>query len=76
MNFSIIIPLYNKENAIKDTIESVLNQSNPNFEIVVVDDGSTDNSASVVAKFSDFRIRYIKKPNGGVSSARNYGVEH
>lgn len=61
MNFSIIIPLYNKENAIKDTIESVLKQTYPNFEIVVVDDGSTDRSASIVAQFSDVRIRYLKK---------------
>lgn len=76
MNFSIIIPLYNKENAIKDTIESVLKQTYPNFEIVVVDDGSTDRSASIVALFSDVRIRYLKKNNGGVSSARNYGIKH
>lgn len=61
MNFSIIIPLYNKENAIKDTIKSVLKQTYPNFEIVVVDDGSTDRSASIVAQFSDVRIRYLKK---------------
>ena len=75
MQFSIIIPLYNKEKSIKDTIESVLNQTNPNFELIVVDDGSTDKSAAVVATFSDKRIKYLKKTNGGVSSARNFGIK-
>ena len=73
--FSVIIPLYNKEKSIRSTIESVLNQTYPGFELIVVNDGSTDNSISVVKQFNDERIKLFDKANGGVSSARNYGVE-
>lgn len=72
---SVVIPLYNKDRNIKDTILSVLNQTYHNFELIVVDDGSTDNSANVVKSMSDKRVRYVYKENGGVSSARNRGVE-
>ncbi len=72
---SIIIPLYNKELSIGRTIESVLKQTYASFELIIVDDGSTDHSAAVVEKILDERIRLIKKSNGGVSSARNKGVE-
>lgn len=71
---SIIIPLYNKEKCISATIKSVLVQTYKDFELIVVDDGSTDGSAEVVKSFNDERIRYIQKVNGGVSSARNRGV--
>lgn len=71
---SVIIPLYNKENSIKNTIYSVLNQTYVNFELLIIDDGSTDNGADIVCTISDNRIRYIYKNNGGVSSARNKGV--
>lgn len=72
--FSVVIPLYNKEASVSRAIDSVLRQSFRDFEIVVVDDGSTDGGAAVVARFADDRIRLIRKPNGGVSSARNRGV--
>ena len=75
IEFSIIIPLYNKEISIKSTIESVLNQTYPNFELIIVNDGSTDNSLETVQKIDDPRIVIINKPNGGVSSARNRGIE-
>lgn len=71
---SVVIPLYNKEKSIKSTLESVLEQTYTDYEIVVVDDGSTDNSVNVVNEFSDCRIRLIRKVNGGVSSARNEGI--
>mgnify|MGYP003641904043 FL=1 len=71
---SIIIPLYNKSQSIEKTIFSVLSQSYKDFELLIVDDGSTDNSASVVNGIIDKRIRLIEKENGGVSSARNTGV--
>lgn len=72
---SIIIPLYNKEKYIKSVIESVLKQSFKDFEIIVVDDGSTDNSASIVEAINDDRIQLVTKWNGGVSAARNYGLK-
>lgn len=72
--YSVVIPLYNKEQSIKRTLESVLSQSFQAFEIVVIDDGSSDGSALSVASISDARIRLIKKNNGGVCSARNRGI--
>src|SRR5690606_29446795 len=72
--FSVVIPLYNKERSIKQTVQSVLDQTFTDFEIVIVNDGSTDNSLQVVENIDDQRIRIINKPNGGVSSARNKGI--
>ena len=72
---SVIIPLYNKEKAIKQTLESVLNQGDFVSEIIVVDDGSTDSSASIVRAFDNPKVKYFYKTNGGVSSARNYGLK-
>lgn len=73
---SIIVPLFNKEENIERTIKSVQNQSYTNWELMIVDDGSTDNSAYIVQSYLfDDRIKYIKKNNGGVSSARNLGVQ-
>ena len=75
IKYSIIIPLYNKGQKVKRSIDSVLNQSWERvFEIIVVDDGSTDDSANYVKSYNDERIRYIYKDNGGVSSARNKGL--
>ncbi|MCD8291105.1 MAG: glycosyltransferase [Prevotella sp.] len=74
--FSIIVPLYNKETTIKRTIDSVLKQTCQDFEIVVVDDGSKDNGASIAQEIDDNRITVIRQPNGGVSAARNKGIEH
>ena len=75
MYISVVIPLYNKAQSIKNTLNSVLSQSFQGFEIVVVDDGSTDNSAEVVNSVDDKRIRLISKENGGVCSARNRGIK-
>lgn len=72
--FSIIIPLYNKEEYIESTISSVLKQSYTNFEIIIVDDGSTDKSLQIVKNINDSRIILFTKKNGGVSSARNFGI--
>lgn len=74
--YSVVIPLFNKENDIANTLASVIKQSHPYFEILVIDDGSTDKSSSIVEKFNDRRIRLIHKENGGVSSARNLGIKH
>ncbi len=73
---SIIVPLYNKENAIRQTIQSVLDQSFKDYELLIVDDGSTDNSLAVVRSFNDKRIRLVSKTNGGVSDARNFGIKN
>ena len=73
--FSVIIPLYNKEASIKNTIHSVLNQKFKKFELIIVNDGSTDSSFEVVKKINDDRIRLIDQTNQGVSSARNRGIE-
>jgi len=73
--FSVIIPLYNKEKFIEATLKSVLIQSFTDFEILIINDGSTDKSAEKIIEFKDSRIRYFSKENGGASSARNYGLE-
>lgn len=75
---SIIIPVYNKEPYIKMALQSVLEQSFRDIEVVVVNDGSTDKSLEIVNRFAetDGRIRIINIPNGGVSNARNVGLSH
>ena len=71
---SIIIPLYNKEQTIRQSIESVLSQSFRNIELIVVDDGSTDKSVSVAESIDDSRLKLIKQENAGPSAARNTGL--
>lgn len=71
---SIIIPLYNKGEQISSTLQSVLNQTYQDFEIIIVNDGSTDNSDEKIREFSDPRIRVINQINSGVSRARNNGI--
>ena len=71
---SVVIPLYNKEKSITDTIRSVLDQTYKDFELIIVNDGSTDNSLNFVSLINDSRIVIIDKTNGGVSSARNKGI--
>ena len=72
---SIIIPLYNKEDFIIKTLDSVLAQTFKDFEIIIINDGSTDKSEEKIFKIQDPRIYYYKKENGGVSDARNFGIE-
>ena len=74
--FSVIIPLYNKEKYIENTIKSVLNQSFDDFEIIIVDDGSTDKSYQIASSFKNEKIKLLKQKNQGVSVARNFGVAH
>lgn len=75
MRFSIVTPLYNKEKYIAETIESVLVQSYSDFELIIINDSSTDRSLEVVNNFNDQRINIYSKTNGGVSAARNYGIK-
>lgn len=72
---SVVIPLYNKEQYIERTVNSVLSQSFNDFEAIIVDDGSTDSSKSIVEKLIDERFRIVSQSNSGVSAARNLGVE-
>lgn len=74
--FSLIIPLYNKQDSIVETLHCVLNQSFRDFEVLIVDDGSSDGSTAKVKELMslDSRIHLIQKPNGGVSSARNISI--
>ena len=78
MKVSIIVPIYNAENYIQATVKSILNQTFSDFELILVDDGSTDNSLSICQDLSkkDERIKVVHKENGGSSSAKNVGMEH
>ena len=75
---SVVIPVYNVENFVADTLESVCAQTYKNIEIICVDDGSKDNSLSILNFYSekDSRIKIISQANGGVSSARNNGIRN
>ncbi len=73
MSISVVIPLYNKEHYIARTMRSILAQTYKEFEVIIVDDGSTDNSLDEVKKFDDKRIRIVHQNNAGVSAARNRG---
>lgn len=73
--FSIVIPLYNKEAQIQDSLKSVLAQSFSDFEVIVVDDGSTDRSMERAKAINDSRIKFFSQENKGASQARNYGIE-
>src|SRR5213594_664427 len=70
---SVIIPVFNGERYIRQTIESVLAQTYNNFEILVIDDGSTDGTAGIVKSYEN-KLRYIRQPNRGASQARNQGI--
>lgn len=73
--FSVIIPLYNKEKYVQQTIESVLQQTFTDFELIVVNDASTDESVAIVSQISDARIKLIENPgNSGLSTTRNHGI--
>ncbi|HSH67844.1 MAG TPA: glycosyltransferase family 2 protein [Bacteroidia bacterium] len=73
---SVIIPCYNADRFVHETVSSVLAQSFQSFEIIIVDDGSTDNSAEIISQIHDSRIIFLKKENTGVSDSRNIGMSY
>ena len=74
---SIIVPIYNVEKYIEKSLESIRNQTMKDIEVILVNDGSTDNSLSLIQKYlSDNRFHLYNKKNGGLSSARNYGMKY
>jgi glycosyltransferase involved in cell wall biosynthesis len=73
---SVVIPSYNRAHTIAAAIHSALAQDYPNFEIIIADDGSSDDTAGAVRALNEPRVRYVRKVNGGCSSARNFGAAH
>lgn len=74
-NISVVIPLYNSEKTIRRTLNSVFNQTVLPFEVIVVNDGSNDNSLEILKEFNNDKIKIFSQKNKGVSSARNVGIE-
>ena len=74
---SVVIPLYNKEEQIADTLQSIFAQTFQDFEIVIVDDGSTDNCPAICDRYAaeNDRVKFVHRKNGGLSAARNTGVK-
>lgn len=73
--FSVVVPVYNRAHIVGNAIDSVLNQDFGNFELCIVDDGSSDNISATMARYSDRRIRFVRQQNRGASAARNHGVD-
>lgn len=73
--FSVVIPVYNKANFLAQTLQSVINQNFEDFEVIIVNDGSTDKSLEVINQFKDKRLKVFSQNNQGASVARNFGVE-
>lgn len=73
-DISIIVPIYNAEKYINKCIDSILNQTKKELEIILVNDGSTDNTESIIKSYKDKRIKYFKNTNHGIGYTRNYGI--
>ena len=77
MKFSIVVPVYNVEKYLEKCLKSIQNQTYDNFEVIIVNDGSTDNSKEIIRSFvKDPRFKSFNKKNGGLSDARNFGVKY
>ncbi len=72
---SVIIPTYNRANFLGEAIESVLSQTYKNLEVIIIDDGSTDDTRQLIEKYTDKRIIYLYQEHGGTSAARNKGIQ-
>lgn len=78
IDVSIIVPCYNQDKYLSETLNSVLSQTYTNWECIIVDDGSPDNTKEIAEKYcqKDSRFKYVYKQNGGLASARNFGIKH
>ncbi len=74
--FSIVIPLYNKEKYVLDTLKSVFNQTFRNFEVIIINDGSTDKSLEIISTVKDDRLHIYNQKNVGLSATRNFGIKN
>lgn len=74
-DISIIVPIYNAEKYLNKCIDSIINQSKKELEIILINDGSTDNSENIIKKYADKRIKYFKNKNQGIGKTRNFGIE-
>lgn len=74
IELSVIVPLYNKRNSILETIKSALNQRFDNYEVIVIDDGSTDDSVDLIKTIDNKKLKIYRKENSGVSDTRNFGI--
>ena len=75
MKVSVILCVYNEEKFVRKAIESILNQSLTNFEFIIVNDGSTDNTLDIITSYDDERIRLINQSNMGLGASRNMAIE-
>ena len=75
IDISIIVPIYNAEEYLKRCIDSLVNQTKKEIEIVLINDGSTDNSEKIIKSYKDDRIKYFKNKNQGIGKTRNFGIE-
>lgn len=75
MMISVIMPVYNSQPFLHKAINSILNQTMGNFQLIIINDGSTDNSEEIILAYNDSRIQYYKQENQGVAAARNKGLE-
>ena len=73
MRVSVVIPCYRQAHYLPTAVDSALAQTHPDVEVIVVDDGSDDDTAAVAARYGA-RVRYVRRPNGGLAAARNTGV--
>lgn len=72
---SVVLPVYNGEKYLKESIDSILNQTFSDFEFIIVNDGSTDKTEEIIESYNDGRIKYFKKENSGIVDSLNYGIE-
>src|SRR3989337_2727041 len=76
MSISIIIPTYNRADLVTRAIESVIRQTDSNWELIIVDDGSTDETQQIIKKYLNDKVKYIHQKNAGANKARNLGAKN